>query len=154
SELDQGLRLDEHLLPVGDDGQVDAGGAGLLVEGADGPADLQGGALRVGGVGAGRVLDDDGLGEAGLVVDDGPGIADPVLDQRDGGTHGEHAVRDDSGQADLGGEALVPVDRVEVPAGPGIADQVGPVHVQGGATDLLALLKGGEVGGFHAASSP
>ena len=49
----------------------------------------------------------------------------PLGDQPRSQGHGEHAVRDHVGQADLAGEPLVPVDRVEVQRGARVADQVG-----------------------------
>ena len=66
-----------------------------------------------------------GPGELRGGLDDRAGIADPVGDDPSASGHGEHAVRDDVGQSDLGGEPLVPVDRVEVAGGAGVADQVG-----------------------------
>src|SRR5690606_40887348 len=80
-------------------------------------------------------------GEPHLVVDDGARVTGPVDHHADRGPHGEHPVGDHPGQADLDGEPLVPVDRVEVAAGPGVADQVTPVHPDGGGPDDLPDLQ-------------
>ena len=53
----------------------------------------------------------------------GPGGHRPA-----GQRHREHAVRDHAGQADLGGDPVAPVDRVEVAGRARVADQVGPGH--------------------------
>ena len=63
---------------------------------------------------------DDRPGEAHAVLDDGAGVADPVGDDASGRGHREHAVGDDVGQAHGLGEALVPVDGVEVARGSGV----------------------------------
>ena len=98
----------EDLVAAAGRGQLDGGALGLGVDGLDDARDLD--------VGAALVGDDDRLGEAGAVLDDAAGVADPVGDDGDRRAHREHAVGDDVGQADLLGEALVPVDRVAVAA--------------------------------------
>src|SRR5699024_11730471 len=66
---------------------------------------------RRSGLGVG---DEHRSGEPGPIVDDGTGIAEPVDDRGDARTHRQHAVGDDAVEADLPGESLVPVDRIEI----------------------------------------
>src|SRR3954452_8132078 len=71
---------------------------------------------------------DDGVRELRSELADAAGAAGPVVERPGGQRHREHPVRDDAGQADRPGHAVRPVDRVEVAAGTGVADQVGPGH--------------------------
>ena len=57
------------------------------------------------------------------VLEQAAGITEPVGDHASRDSHRVHAVGNDVGQADGGGEALVPVDDVEVTRGAGIANQ-------------------------------
>src|SRR6476660_4064153 len=125
-----GERPAEHLVAAAGRGQLDGGTLGLLVDRLDDARDLD--------VGPAVMGHDDGPGEAHAVVDHPAGITDPVADHVDRGAHGEHAVGDDGGQPDGPGEALVPVDRVAVEAGAGVADQRGPVDVHGARGQLVA----------------
>src|SRR6185312_7072254 len=68
----------------------------------------------------------------------GARVADPVGDDARCGAHGPHAVGDDPRQAHRGGDAIVPVDRVEVAAGAGVPDQAGAVDGDLAAGDLVA----------------
>src|SRR3546814_18291373 len=52
-----------------------------------------------------------------LFRSDGSSGACPLVDRAGDQGHREHAVRDHAGQADHGGDPVVPVDRVEVTAG-------------------------------------
>ena len=69
-----------------------------------------------------------GFAEPDLVGLDGARIADPLGDHPTRGRHGQHSVGDDVGKPDRGGDPFVPVDRVEVAAGPGVHDQVHPLE--------------------------
>ena len=60
----------------------------------------------------------------GLALGDRAGVSGPIVHQPARGGHGEHAVRDDVGQADGPRDPLVPVDDVEVAARAGVADEV------------------------------
>src|SRR6266508_2490338 len=65
-------------------------------------------------------------GEPDTVVDHGRRVANPLRHRLTGQRHRVHAVCDHAGQADRAGSPVVPVDRVEVAGGAGVADQVGP----------------------------
>ena len=67
---------------------------------------------------------DDRVGELAAELDD-LGAAGPVRDGARGQRHREHAVGDHARQPDRGGDPVGPVDRVEVAARAGVADQVG-----------------------------
>src|SRR5690606_7849211 len=121
--------LGEHGDTGGAGGEVDPHRAGLRVDGADLPADLE---LDLAGVG-----DDDRAGEAHTVVDDGTRVAGPLGDGRRGQPHRRHAVRDDPVETDLAGHALVPVDRVEVAGGPGVAHEQCAVEGEGAGEQLV-----------------
>src|SRR5690606_6862261 len=144
SESDERLRAPQDLRTVDRDGQVDADGACLDVEGADRAGDLDGRSTRV------RHL--DGLGEPRLVVDDGARVAGPVHDDVDDGAHGEHAVRDDARQARLAGDAVAPVDGVAVPARPGVPDEVRAVERHDALPDHVADRQGRDVRARHTSS--
>src|SRR6476661_1009488 len=116
-----GLGAAEDLLAACRGRQVDGDAPGVGVDRLDHTGDLD--------VGAALVGHDDRPGEAHAVLDHAAGVADPVGHDRDGGTHGEHAVGDDVGQPHLLGEPLVPVDRVAVEGGTGVLDEAGPVDV-------------------------
>src|SRR5437764_2025438 len=116
SDADQRLGLAENGLAVELGHEVDAGDA-VVGDVADLAAELDQRALL-------RVRHDDGPGEARAEVEQAAGIAEPVGDDAGGDGHGEHAVRDDVGKADFLGERLVPVDRVEVERGAGVADEL------------------------------
>src|SRR6476659_6593821 len=65
------------------------------------------------------------LGELRTELHDVPGAAGPGVEGPGGEREGVHPVRDHTGQPDRGGHPVGPVDRVEVAAGAGVADQVG-----------------------------
>src|SRR6478672_8442074 len=67
----------------------------------------------------------DGLGELRAELDDVAGAARPGVEGPGGQREGVHPVRDDARQPHRGGDPVGPVDRVEVAAGAGVADQVG-----------------------------
>ena len=60
-----------------------------------------------------------------------PGSPTQSVTTRPPSGHGEHAVGDHVGQADRRGDALVPVDDVEVAGGAGVADEVRAVDREG-----------------------
>src|SRR6478672_1808903 len=112
AQRDDGQGPAQDLVAVAGRGQLDGGPLGLLVDGLHHTGDLDVGPRVVG--------HDDRPGEAHAVVDDPAGVTHPVADHVDGRAHGEHAVGDDVGQPDRGGEVLVPVDGVAVQRGPGV----------------------------------
>src|SRR3954471_21637945 len=120
-QADDGLRPAEHPLAGAGRREIDADGAVRLVLHGDDAGHLEDGATCRRPVAVGH---HDRLGEADAVLDDGAGVACPVGHEARRGGHGQHAVRDDVGQADGGRDPLVPVDDVEVTAGAGIADEV------------------------------
>src|SRR2546423_6355988 len=73
-------------------------------------------------------------GEPHLVLDDRAGIARPLGHRAGDEGHREHAGRDHAGKPDARGDAVTPVDRVEVPGRPRVPDEVGtgdPVRAGG-----------------------
>src|SRR5688572_12269089 len=116
-KLDDGLGAAEDLLPGGGDSEVDPDPA-VLELGGDRGRDIDHRAGVV--VGHGHRP-----GESGPVFEDGTRVADPVGDRAGGQRHGEHAVGDHVGEPDGAGDALVPVDDVEVAGRSGVAHQVG-----------------------------
>src|SRR5699024_5238084 len=85
-----------------------------------------------------RVGHGHGAGEPHAVGFQFPRIAEMVGQRRAGEAHREHPVGDDAPEAHLGGESVVPVDRVEVPGRPGVPDEPGAIDVADGLEELLA----------------
>ena len=75
-------------------------------------------------------------GESHVVLGDRGRVADPRGDVAAAEAHGQHAVRDGGVEADLLGDLVVPVDRVEVTGYAGVVHQVPP----GQRDDLLRQL--------------
>src|SRR5690606_1479960 len=148
SEADDRLRLAEHARALAGHGEVDTDRAGVRVHRADGPGHLE---RSDAGVRHGH-----GAREARLVVDDGARVAGPVLDEGHRGAQREHAVGDDAGQAHLGGERVVPVDRVEVAARAGVPHEAGTVDLDRAGADHVTDRQVGQGGagglGAHAPS--
>ena len=87
------------------------------------------------------VGDHDRGGEPDAVLGHRGRVPGPLGEEPAGQRHREHAVRDHVGQADRLGDALVPVDDVEVARGAGVPDQVRPGHLVLPGRDLGARLR-------------
>src|SRR5271169_5912018 len=127
-----GAGAGQNLGPVRPGGDVDRHPVAVEPLG-HGAAHLHGGALLV-------VGHDDRRGEPDPVFGDRARVARPLGEEPARQGHGQHAVRDHVGQAHGPGDALVPVDDVEVTGGPGVPDQVPPGHLVLPRRDLGAGL--------------
>src|SRR5688500_2200141 len=113
-----GLGHAGHLLAAAGDLQRDRGQpVGDVLDGA-GHLDLD--AIIV-------VRDHDRVAELAAQLDDLAAVG-PARNGASGERHREHAVGDDARQPDGGRDPVGPVDRVEVAAGAGVADQVGAAY--------------------------
>src|SRR5215207_898431 len=123
----------------------------LGVEADQDPAAVDLGHLALGGEGLAGL--DHGR-EPDLQSLDRGRVADPAGDHAGGDAHGVHAVGDHPGQPDGLGDLVVPVDRVEVAGGAGVADQVHALDRLGDLGEGVAGPHAGQVDpGAHARPS-
>src|SRR5689334_6519616 len=122
----------QHLRVAGPRGDVDRHLAVVQLAGDD-AGHFDRGALVV-------VGDHDRGGEPDAVLGHRRRIPGPLGEEPPGQRHREHAVRDHVRQADGLGDALVPVDGIEVARGACVPDQVGPGYLKLHGCDLRADL--------------
>src|SRR5882757_695141 len=129
-QADGGVRARQYLRVAGPRGDVDRHLVAVELAGDD-TGHLDQGALVV-------VGDHDRGGEPDAVLGHRGRVAGPLGEEPAGQRHREHAVRDHVRQADRLGDALVPVDDVEIARGAAVPDQVRPGHLVLARRDLGA----------------